>query len=425
MRKKDMFKLLLLICALLLPAPSRAAESHASHPVGASVEELLALASRMNPELAAAALDNAAAQARVEGADTLPDPKFQVTFDEISKNDAGWPSRTGTYKYTLSQEIPGWGKRQTRREIAEAGSREAAGVLEERVAEVVMRVKTTYADYHRVHLSMDQTRELIQVMRALVEFARVRYAQGMGGQAEATSAEAERGALAVELSRLEKERHRIRARMNTLVNRPPDAPVVEHPRLRPLPGDGVLNSEKLLERALVNNPGLKSSQARLEGADGEKRLADKTWLPDLELGFGVVNRREEGARDGFEAMVNFNLPVRGEWRSAQIREAQFKKQAARERLVSTRLQLESTLRESLLSLEEARLVEKSTVEILLPQARIALQSALKGYESGINEAATVLDAVQRLKKFQIERVKAQFDQQVRLAELERLIGGDL
>ncbi|MBF0190781.1 MAG: TolC family protein [Magnetococcales bacterium] len=418
---------LALLWLLSTPWPCWATEATPPihQPVGASVEELLKLAQSLNPELAAAALDHDAALARVEGADTLPDPIFQITFDDISKNDAGWPSRTGVYKYTLKQEIPGWGKRDTRRAIAEAGSREANAQREERIAEVMMRVKTAYADYHRVHLSMDQTSELIQVMRALVEFARVRYAQGAGQHLEATSAEAERGALSMELTRLEKERHRIRARLNTLVNRPPDAPLVEHPHLRPLPAGASLDPAQLLERALSANPDLKMSQARLEGAAGEKRLADQNWLPDVEVGFGLVDRREEGMRDGFEAMVGMNLPIRGSWRSSAEREALARQQAAGERVNAARLKLQSDLREASLSLEEARQVEKSATEILLPQARIALQSALKGYEAGIAEATTVLDAVQRLKKFQIERVKAQFEQQVRLAEIERLIGGDL
>ncbi|GAB0057157.1 hypothetical protein SIID45300_01480 [Candidatus Magnetaquicoccaceae bacterium FCR-1] len=394
-------------------------------PVGASVGELLELARRMNPELAAASLERDAARARVDGSDGWPDPKFQITFDDISRNDAGWPSRTAIYKYTLIQEVPGWGKRQTKREIAEAGHREAEGQLQERMAEVVMRVKSAYADYHRVHLSMDATSELIQVMRALVELARVRYAQGMGGQSEATSAEAERGAMSAELARMEKERHRIRARLNALVNRSPDAPLVEHPQMRPIPAEEALRFVPLLERAMGSNPGLKMSQARLEGAQGEKRLAGKNWLPDFELGFGLVDRKDEGMKDGFEAMLNLNLPVVTGWRRAGEREAEAKTGAAQERWNAARLQLESSLREALLSLEEARLVEKSADEVLLPQARVAVRSSLKGYETGITEASMVLDAVQRLKKFQIERLKAQFDQQVRLAEIERLVGGDL
>ncbi|MEO5362377.1 MAG: TolC family protein [Magnetococcus sp. DMHC-8] len=393
--------------------------------VGASVEELLVLARQLNPELAAAALDAEAAQARAEGADALPDPKLQFTFDDIIENSAGWPGRVTTYKYTLQQEIPGWGKRGLKREIAEAESREMAGQREEQLAEVAMKVKIAYADYHRVHLSMDQLDELIRVMRVLVEFARFRYAQGLGLQQEATSAEAERGALTVERVRLEKERHRIRARLNGLIARPPDAPLVEHPHLRPMPPPAELAYGLLLARVQEANPALQMGRARLDAAEGGTRLAARNVLPDLEVGFGVVERRDEGAQDGYEAMVRINLPWPSDWRRAQGREAVAKHQAATERLAAARLRVESGLREAVLSLEEARQVEQVTRDTLLPQARIALQSSLRGYETGAIESVTVLDAVQRLKKFQIELVRSQFEQQVRLAEIERLVGGEL
>ncbi|MBF0136179.1 MAG: TolC family protein [Magnetococcus sp. DMHC-1] len=397
----------------------------ADQPVGASVAELLELARSMNPDLAAATLEAAAAEARVQGADALPDPKLQMTLDDISENAQGLPGRAAIYKYTLQQEIPWWGKRDVKREIAAAESREAEGLRTDKVAEVVMKVKIAYADYHRVHLSMDQTDELIQVLRALVEFARLRYAQGMGGQQEATSAEAERGALAVDLVRLEKERHRIRSRLNVLVNRPPHAPLVEHPHLRSLPSATQLEYDQLLARGLVTNPALRMERARLEVAEGNVRLAQKNWFPDLEMGVGFVNRRNAEMQNGFEAMLALNLPLQWEPRRAQERDAALKKQMIGDRLQAERLRVESGLREALLSLEEARQVEKVTRESLLPQARIALQSTLKGYENGGTEALNVLDAVQRLKKFQIDLIKAQFEQQVRLAEIERFVGEEL
>ncbi|MBF0625747.1 MAG: TolC family protein [Magnetococcales bacterium] len=412
-----------------LPPPStdesRSATFPVNTPVGASVAELLERARALNPELAAAALEAEAAQARVRGADALADPSLQVTFDEISENAAGWPGRTGTYKYTLQQEIPWWGKRGLRRSLAEAESREFRSRQAETLAEVAMQVKVAYADYHRVHLAMDQSGELLQVLRALVEFAQFRYAQGQGGLQEATGADAERGALSAELVRLEKERHRLRARLNALVDRPPDAPLVEHPTLRPLPAPEALAFDKLLEHGLAANPALAMGQARLEAAGVDLSLAAAEWFPDVELGFGLVDRRAEGARNGYEAMVALNLPLQWEPRRAREQEAAARQQAARERLNAERRQVEAGLREALLSLEEARQIEQVTRESLLPQARIAMQSALKSYETGGAEAVAVLDAVQRLKRFQIELIEAQFEQQVRLAEIERFIGGEL
>ncbi|MBF0321417.1 MAG: TolC family protein, partial [Magnetococcales bacterium] len=119
---------LLLAVFLIGPAhPARAGENTSNERVGASVEELLIRARAMNPELAAASLETEAAQARVQGSDALPDPKFQLTLDDISENARGLPGRSATYKYLFQQEIPWWGKRGIKREIAAAENREAEG----------------------------------------------------------------------------------------------------------------------------------------------------------------------------------------------------------------------------------------------------------------------------------------------------------
>ncbi|MEO5351907.1 MAG: TolC family protein [Magnetococcus sp. XQGC-1] len=371
----------------------------AEEPVGASVEEFLALDRQMNRARAAAALEAEAAAARAEGAGALPDPMLQFTLDDISKNSDGLPSRAAVEKYTLQQTVPWWGKRDLQRGMAEAESQEAAGKLAEVEAEIALRIKTAYADYHRVHLSMDQTADLLQVMRSLVQIARFRYAQGLATQQEPTTAEAERGVLDVEQVRLGKERGRIRSRLNALVNRKPDAPIVEHPHLRHLSPPDALNYESLLARAQTHNPALSMVRARTQVAQQEHQLSATGWYPDLNLGFGLVQRRNPGEKNGFEAMVGVNLPVQWSARQAKERETAAKIGAVQEQLANEELRVDSSLRETLLSLEEAREVAHLTSTTLLPQARIALQSALKGYQTGSTDSIAVLDAVQRVKNF--------------------------
>lgn len=394
-------------------------------PIGATVEEFLLEAQKMNPELAAAALEADAAAARVQATGALPDPKFQLTLDEISENKNGFPGRVAVEKLTLQQELPWWGKRDLQRAIAQAESQEVQGKYEDVAAQIALRIKTAYADYHRVHLSMDQTDELIQILRTLVQFAQFRYAQGMGSQVEVTSAEVERGALTVEQVRLSKERGRIRARLNALVNREPDAPVVEHPMLRPLPPPSAIEHDTLLRRTQARNSALTMAKARTLAARQDQGLAEKAWYPDVNVSFGLVQRRNPGEENGFEAMVGFDVPV--QWQVLRARElaATAKANAAQAQLAYEQLSVNASLRETLLSLEEAREVAQVTTDTLLPQARIALQSALNGYQIGTTEAVAVLDAIQRLKKFEIDLLKTQFEAQVRLAEIERLIGSDL
>jgi outer membrane protein, heavy metal efflux system len=79
---------------------------------GATLEEVLAIARRLSPELAARALDTEAAQARVEIAGSLADPTLRITSDEIDRTSG---PRQNKMFFTVEQEFPLWGKRDLKR----------------------------------------------------------------------------------------------------------------------------------------------------------------------------------------------------------------------------------------------------------------------------------------------------------------------
>ncbi|MEO5341586.1 MAG: TolC family protein [Magnetococcus sp. MYC-9] len=415
------------LLALAMLGQLQAGESHhAAHAeegaIGASVEELLAVARAMNPELAAMALEAEAAAARVEGSDALPDPRLQVTVEDIVKNSSGWPGRPSGAKFVVQQEFPLWGKRALKRQVAEADHHKAQGELAAWMAELLGKVKTVYAEYHQVHLAMEQNEELIGILRTLVRVAQARYAQGAAWQNEVTAAELERSGLTAERVRLSNERKRLKARLNALLNRAPDAPIVEQPRLRTIPAASTLDFGQLMARLLEANPQLAKGRASLTAAQGNRELASREWFPDVGVGVGLVKRQDEA--DSFEAMVEMGIPLQWEARRAREKEAVAMEQASHARLEAERTRLASELQEALLALESARGVEQITHNSLLPQARMALQSALRNYENGGGDSLQVLDAVQRLKKYRIEQIKAQYEQQMRLADVERLMGGE-
>ena len=62
---------------------------------------------------------------------------------------------------------------------------------------------------------------------------------------------------------------------------------------------------------------------------------------------------------------------------------------------------------------------------MLPQSDLSLRSALAAYENGKVDFATLLDAQRQIRKAQMDRLKAQVEAQMRLAEIERIVGEDL
>src|SRR5580704_4426894 len=109
---------LLPVLAIMLAARPACADAPVSLAApGATLDEVLGIARRLSPELAARALDTEAAQARVEIAGSLADPTLRITSDEIDRTRG--PRQNKMY-FTVEQELPLWGKRDLKRDQAGA-----------------------------------------------------------------------------------------------------------------------------------------------------------------------------------------------------------------------------------------------------------------------------------------------------------------
>src|ERR1700747_2943750 len=77
--------LLPVLAIMLVAGPARADAPISLAAPGATLDEVLAIARRLSPELAARALDTEAAQARGEIAGSLAGPTLRITSDEIDR----------------------------------------------------------------------------------------------------------------------------------------------------------------------------------------------------------------------------------------------------------------------------------------------------------------------------------------------------
>src|SRR6266568_8197780 len=96
--------------AVLLAPMSLHAGTALSAPPGATVDELLALVKRFNPDLAAAALESEAEVAKIGSAGALDDPMVNLTRDQGFRQTV----------LSVSQDFPLWGKRELRTHVAES-----------------------------------------------------------------------------------------------------------------------------------------------------------------------------------------------------------------------------------------------------------------------------------------------------------------
>ena len=423
MRRFRLAPIFALLMAIGLGMPALAQEP----PIGASVDSLINYAKTRNPEYAAMQAEAEASGERVTPAGALPDPKFRTELRDITRfgeqNATLSPSRVGSTRYLLMQDIPWFGKRDLKREIAELEADGAKGRALGTWADVAGRIKVNFAQLYYVHRNEQLTREILDLMTRLEKVAQVRYSGGLAAQQDVIRAQVEQTNMRNELIALETEQHHLHARLNALLARPNNAPLQVPAQLRKLPAPVTLDYATLEERVRTRNPQLFADESKIKAAEKSRDLTYKNRYPDFTLGVSPI--QYQSAIKEWELMVELNIPLQQSSRRAQERESESMLNAARSRKESTTNQVSAELAEALSGIEAARRTENLLTNSLLPQAELTFKAALAGYETGKVDFATLLDAQRQIRQARQNQLKAQVDAQMRLAEIERLLGEDL
>ncbi|MDP3289829.1 TolC family protein [Methyloversatilis sp.] len=395
--------------------------------IGASVDSLLDFAKTRNPEYAAMQAEAEASGQRITPAGALPDPRLRAELMDITKggeqNPTLSPGRVGSTRYTLMQEVPWFGKRDLKRDIAELEAEAAKGRALGTWTELSARIKTAYAQFYYVHGNERLTREILDLMIRLEKIAQVRYAGGLAAQQDVVRAQVEQTNLRNDLIALENERRGLRARMNALLSRPAPAALAEPAVLRTLPAPAKLDYAALEDRVRARNPLLFVEDARIKAAEKSRELTYKNRYPDFT--FGVAPNQFQNSVKQWDLMVEINIPLQQATRRSQERESEAMLTAARSRKEAASNQVLSELSENIASIEAARRTETLVTASLLPQAELTFQAALPGYETGKVDFATLIDALRQIRQAKQNLIKAQAESQARLGEIERLLGEDL
>jgi outer membrane protein, heavy metal efflux system len=402
----------------LASSPGPAAAQQTGLP-GATVASVLALGRQLSPELRAIALERDAASARADGAGRLDDPTFRAMSDEVDRTSG--PRINKTY-LSVEQEFPLWGKLDLRHSAALAAVDAARGREQATAAELDEKIKLAFARYYTATRALLVNRDVARLANAMAKVAKERYAQNLGAQTDAITAEAEITRTAMETARLEAERRTAAARLNALLARSPAAPLAEPKELRRLPPPEP-SLAALLDRARAANPRLFTASAEIRSAVSERQLAAKAWYPNLTLGAGAIQRDNGPA--GYTASLAFKIPLQWGVKEAAEREAAAKLGAAQQRQAQLEAEISGDLEQALAALAAARRIGDLTRKQLIPQLIAAHNAALVLYRRDQGTLSAVLDAEHRIHQAQLDLLRADSEAQTALAAIERLIGAEL
>jgi outer membrane protein TolC len=419
---KSLFTLLfLLLSFILLNNLALALEAKTAE----NLSQLIDSAMANNPELKASDARWRTFRNRIAQAKAFEDPMLTLGIQNgIISDPFNFRRDPMTQKLIgISQQLPFWGKRDLKGEVAAKEAESYKWQEEERKLELRRMVEEAYYQIYFTDKSMAIVHKNIRILDDLVTLAETKYSVGQGAQQDVFKSLVERSKLLEMLVTLEQQRKSLQAGLNALLYRPAETPVGAIPDfdIKPLNK----SPEELRNIAYENRPILKSLNALIEKGTAGYKLAKKEFYPDFNVSFEYLQReRFEGSSgdDMYSLGVTFNLPVQREKRQAMVAESSSEISMATEELSGFKNSINAGISDLLAQLERRRKLAELYKTGIIPQAAQSLESATIGYQANKVDFLNLLDSRMTLFNYERELYTSLADYQMKLAQLEALVG---
>ena len=404
-----------LVCILALGAPAGA------QPLPSLVEEAL----RNNREILAAQKRYEAARQRPSQASSLPDPTVSVGY---TSNGGPWPvagigrEATSNAGLTVSQEMPFPGKRKLRGEIA---AKEADAEFEQYLAvrlNVVSRLKQSYHELHHATVGIAFVKRYQDVLRNILRISEARYAVGRAAQQDVFKAQTQFSIFETQLLRYEQERDSKEIEIGALLNRPATGRIEVPEDMAP--GELTVTLDEMLAHARTQAPALTREQKVVERSELAANLARKSYYPDYTVSGGYFN--QGGLPPMWQFRVDFKLPAWfGTKQRAEVNERVFTASQARHDYEAADVGIQASIREQYTLAATARKLVNLYQKSVIPEAQLALESSLAGYQTGALDFLSVFSNFMNVVDYELMYHEEVMQFHVALAKLEELSGMEM
>jgi outer membrane protein, heavy metal efflux system len=334
------------------------------------------------------------------------------------------PLNTNMYMFTIQQELPGRGKRDLRAAVAEQEAQIASAEIAMRAREVIQEVERAYADLTLARKAIDIHLASVGLLRQFADLSTVKYAAGRSPQQDVLKVIVELSTLHEDLVLHEETAATAAARLNTLLDREPQAPIgpVDEPReIVALPA-----SEELQRLAITRQPALQAAQLGVGRAQAALAVIDRDYRPDFFIGGGyMLMPREAGAWTANVGMTWPNAPWSRGRLDAQKAEAIANVDAAGAQVRVVERQIRLAVHEAYVRVQAASQRASLLRTTIIPQSQQALDISRVTYQSDRGDFLSVIDNQRMLLDSQLNYHRALTDRELALADMARAIGADI
>jgi outer membrane protein TolC len=393
------------------------------------LQEYVNEALERNPSVQEALARYRAALQKVPQVTALPDPVFSFGQAIRSVETRVGPQHNS---FLLSQAFPWFGKLDLRGKVVVQEAAALYELFQAQQREVIARAKAAFYDLAYADAALRITEEERTLLEHYESLAQTRYATGAGLQQAVIKIQAEITKVINRLDILNQQRVTLVARLNTLMNHPPQdsLPPLERLSLPQL----ALGLDELYEMGDQNLQELKATQALIERSERSIDLAKKDNWPDFFVGVGFVNVGDRGdpagvaqpppdnGKNAFSFSVGINIPIWRDKYKAAIEEASENLLAQRSNYANIRNEMEFSVRDQVVRLETLQNQVDLFENVLILQAEETLRSTEAAYETGQLGVLDLLDSERFLLDVRLINARYYSDYLIALTHLERAIG---
>jgi len=419
MRSKSLHVLAIVFIVILQVSPA-----HAETPK-LNLEELVKEAMQNNPEILAAQKKWDVFKAKVPQASALEDPMLGFGIVNLPTNFSFRDEDMTMKEVSISQKFPFPGKRPLMKEMAEKEAEAVSAEISSKVHQIIRDIKAAYYELSHVYRTSEVTHRNKQILEDFAKIAATRYSVGEGLQQDVLKAHVEVSKMVDELLMLDQRKRALEAKLNSLLNRPPETPLGEPEELafRKLS----FATEELQEMAIEMNPTLKGMKKMIETKEKALALAKKEYYPDFNIRFayGQRDKTPEGnsRRELLTGMMEVNIPIFYKSKQdpkvaeamADIQSIKAQYQAMKNEILFMIADMGSMIHRSERQLELYRTG-------IIPQASLQINSSLSAYRVNKADFMTLLDSQMTLFKYELEYHRALTEYERNVANLGAIAG---
>jgi len=393
-----------------------------------TLAELEALAQVQNPSLRRLQQDVAAARAKANYADKLPDPT-------VGANVFGHPIETAAgsqrSNLTVMQMIP-WLERldaQTQQACFEALAAEQ--MYETERLKVIGDVRALWYRLYVLARQIETNRGNQKLLQSLIDVANARIATGRASQGDVLLGTLELSKLAEQLLMFEQQMVAAKAELNRLAGRSPESEI--HP-----PGELAVSlpdwtEAQLRQTALERQPAISAARLQTQAARWGLEVARLKRRPDVSVSatwFAIDDNRPMSSvvdvgRDAWSIGAQVSLPIWQRKYDAIEDEALQKNFAAHASVDDTVQRVEALLRDLWQQARTADETAKLYSRTIVPQARQTLETDLQSYTNGTVEFDRVVRDFQSVLTLELGYHRALGELAMVLARVQQAVGSDL